>query len=420
MALPARTAPERGGLFSLYWTSATCSYLGDGLRVTALPLLAASLSASPNGVAAVSAAAGLPWLLFGLPAGVLVDRVDRAPLMALLQAVRGVLGVVAVVGVLTGRIGIVTLAVLAFLLGICEVVFDIASHALLPELVSTQRLQWANGRLVVAEVTVFEFVGPLLGGVLFAVVAALPLAVDAATFFVSGVLLTMVARATTTWPTPQPLDAVRETVARQMSEGLRWFARSPLVCTLTLLTTSINLGAGGFYAVLVLFARDELSLGPAGYGMLIAVSALGSVAAGFVAARVRLGRDRRLVALCAGPAIAVCFGLVAAVPHRLVTGAAMVGFGLAVSLFNVIAMSLRQTVVPATMLGRVLSVHRMLCWGALPVGAVMAGAVASGRGPRWAIAACAGAVVLTWLATLRPLLASDAVEYAMEAPAGKS
>jgi MFS family permease len=411
-----RVLPERRSPFLLYWTSATCSYLGDGVRVTALPLLAASLSSSPSQVAAVSAAAGLPWLVFGLPAGVLVDRVARAPLMALLQTVRGALGALAVAGVLTGRIGIVALVVLAVLLGTCEVIFDLASHALLPELIAAGNLQWANGRLVSAEVTAFEFVGPLLGGVLFAVTAALPFAVDAATFFASGLLLAMMLRAATPRAAPQPFDTAREPGARQMLDGLRWFARSPLLRTLTLLTTSINLGAGGFYAVLVLFARDELALGPAGYGVLIAVSAVGSLAAGSVAEKVGSGRARQSVCLWIAPVVALCFGLVAAIPDRLVVGGAMVTFGLAVSLFNIVTVSLRQAITPRHMLGRVLSVHRVVCWGALPVGAVIAGAVASGPGLRWAVAACTAAVVVSWLATLRPLLASTAEEYAMKAP----
>lgn len=409
-------ATVRGGLFSRYWASAACSYLGDGLRVTALPLLAVSISATPRDVTAVAAASGLPWLLFGLPAGVLVDRVPRARLMALLQAARGVLVAGAVVGVIGSHLGIAALVVLAFLLGACEVVFDIASHAVLPQLVPAHRLPWANGRLVVAEVTVFEFVGPLLGGALFAVSAALPLAVDALTFVVSAGLLATIARIAAA-PAPPPIGGARETIGQQISQGLRWFLRSPLIRTLTLLTTAINLGAGGFYAVLVLFARDELRLGPSGYGVLIAVGAVGSVVAGAVAARVQGGPARRLVVLGAGPAIAACFALIAALPDRVVTGAAMVAFGLAVSLFNIIGMSLRQSAVPEAMLGRVLSVHRMLCWGALPVGALLAGAVASTAGLRWAVAASAGAVILVWLTTLRPVLASDPRKYVIAEPA---
>jgi len=398
--------------YPLYLTSTACSYLGDGMRVTALPLLAVSLSAGPREVAAVAAAAGLPWLLFGLPAGVLVDRLPRARLMAALQAIRGGLGAAAVVGVLTGSIGVAALAILAFLLGSCEVVFDIASHAILPELVSRQRLPRANGSLIVAHVTAFDFVGPLLGGVLFTVAAALPLAMDAATFVVSAVLLYVIARSTAA--APQAVDVAREALWRQLAEGLRWFARAPLIRTLTLLTTSINLGLGGFYAVLVLFARDELGLGPTGYGVLLAVGAIGSVVAGALAGALRRGRDHRLVALLAAPAVAVCFTAMALFPDHVSTGVAMVLFGLAVSLFNVVGMSVRQTQVPTAILGRVLSVHRMLCWGAVPVGAMLAGTVAATAGLRWAVGACAAAVVLVWLGTLRAVLFSRPAQFVEE------
>lgn len=401
------------GLFLRYWVSASCSYLGDGVRITALPLLAASLSSSPSQVAAVSAAAGLPWLVFGLPAGVLVDRVPRAPLMAALQAVRGVAAGLAVAGVVSGRISIAALAALAVLLGTCEVFFDIASHALLPSLVPADRLQWANGRLIAAEVATSEFAGPALGGALFAVAAAVPFALDAATFFVSAGLLATLAMAAADGGL-RPAEGEREPVFGQMLAGLRWFARAPLIRTLTLLATSINLGVGGFYAVLVLFARDQLALGPAGYGLLIAVSAVGSLAAAALAERIHSGQCRRLVCMWTAPVVALCFGIIAAIPELLIAGAAMVAFGFAVSLFNIVAVSLRQALTPADMLGRVLSVHRLLCWGALPVGAVMAGAIASGPGLRWALAACAAAVAVTWLATLGQLLASGSQQYTMQ------
>lgn len=400
------------GQFLRYWISATCSYLGDGVRITALPLLAASLSSSPIQVAAVSAAGGVPWLVFGLPAGVLVDRVPRVPLMTLLQAVRGVAGGLAVIGMLSGRINIAALAALAAVLGTCEVFFDIASHALLPALVPTHRLQWANGRLIGAEVATSEFAGPALGGALFAVAAASPFAVDAGTFFISAALLATLAAATADGALP-PANGEREPMLRQMLAGLRWFARAPLIRTLTLLAASINLGAGGFYAVFVLFARNKLALGAAGYGLLVAVSALGSLTAAAAAERIQSGSARRLICLWTAPVVALCFGIIAAVPERLVTVAAMVTFGFAVTLFNIVTVSLRQALTRADVLGRVLSVHRLLCWGALPVGAVMAGAVASAAGLRWALAACASTVLVTGLATLDRQLASGSQQYTM-------
>lgn len=389
--------------------SATCSYLGDGVRVTALPLLAAALSSSPAVVAAISACSTLPWLVFGLPVGVLVDRVSRAKLMITLQATRGLIGTLTVVAVATGRMTEVMLATVAALLGSCEVIYDLASHALLQALVPQDRLQWANGRLMGAEVATSEFAGPALGGVLFAVTAALPFGIDAATFFASAALLATSTSVGTSGAVPAA--ATTERILRQLLTGLRWFARAALVRTLTLLNTFINLGAGGFYAVFVLFTRHELALGPAGYGLLIAMSAVGSLAAAGVGDLVRAGWSRRAICVGAAPASALCFGLMAAIPDWLVTGAAMVAFGFTVTLSNVVTVSLRQELVPAEIFGRVLSLSRVLSWGALPVGAVMAGAVASAFGLRWALAACAVGTVLPWLANLRSLLAIGPHDY---------
>jgi MFS family permease len=398
---------RRGDPFRTYWTSAVLSYLGDGLRVTAFPLLAISLTTSPQQVAVVSAAATVPWLIFGLHAGVLVDRIPRVPLMVALQIVRGVAGFAALAGVITGHLGIVGLALVAAVLGVCEVYYDIASHALLPTIVAADRLQRANSRLVAAEVATFEFAGPALGGLLFAIAATLPIGVDAATFLGSAALLAWLGVRTP----PRSPAARHEAIGKQLAAGVRWFVRSPLIRTLTLLTTSINLGAGGLYAVLALFARNHLGLGPAGYGILIAVSAVGSFAGGMLAERVTTSAGRRATVMWAAPLIGAFFAVIALVPQLIVVGAAMIAFGLTISIFNVIAMSLRQSRTPADMLGRVLGVHRVVCWGALPVGALGAGAVGSAYGLRWAVAACGLAVLVTWVASLPLLARSDRTAY---------
>jgi hypothetical protein len=403
--------------FALYWSSAAASYLGDGVRFAALPLLAASLSSSPGDVALVSVAVGLPWLLFGLVAGVIVDRVQRARLMALMQLVRAAVGGAVVLAVATGWLTIPLLVLLVLLLCTFEVLYDVASHAVLPAIVDRRRLQWANGRLITAEVVTFEFAGPALGGMLFAVAAALPFAVDAATFLASAVLLQVVARELATTVT-RSTEAASEpcSIRRELLEGFRWFQGHLVVRSLTLLAVAINLGAGGFYAVLVLFAQDELSIGPAGYGLLIAVSAAGSVAAGAVAGKATTGRSRRLVVVLTAPAVAACLAAIAAWPSVVLTAAAMVAFGFVVTLVNVIAVSLRQLVTPDEMLGRVTSVHRFLCWGALPLGAAGAGVVGDARGVRAAIAAAALAVVTVWLVTARPLLRATSAAYDPQQP----
>lgn len=400
------SAARRDTGFRSYFGSAVLSYAGDGVRTTAFPLLAVSLSSSPVHVAAVSAAATMPWLIFGLHAGVVVDRVRRARLMVTLQVLRAAVGATVVAGVLTHRLDIAGLAVVAAILGTCEVYYDIASHAILPELVSADRLQWANSRLVAAEVAVFEFAGPALGGLLFAVSAALPVGVDAATFLASAVLLASIRIRTA----PQE-RAAREPLARELAVGIRWFIRTPLIRTLTVLSASVNLGTGGLFAVLVLFAQRWLGLGPAGYGILIAVGAVGSFAGGLLAERITTASGRRAVVAYTAPLAAGCFAVTALAPRLAVTGVALIVFGLAASLFNVIAMSLRQSRTPGQMLGRVVAVHRVACWGAIPVGALGAGAVGSAFGLRWAIGACALAVLVSWLASVPSLRRIPAADY---------
>jgi hypothetical protein len=330
---------------------------------------------------------------------------------------RGAVGGAVVVAVATEWLTIPSLGLLVFLLSTCEVLYDIASHAVLPAIVDRRRLQWANGRLITAEVVAFEFAGPALGGALFAVGAALPFAFDAASFLASAVLLLVVARglaATTTRST----EAAREpaSIRKELLEGVRWFQGQVLMRSLTLLAVAVNLGAGGFYAILVLFVQGELSIGPAGYGLLIAVSAAGSVTAGVVADKVTAGKNRRRVVVLTAPAVCACFAAIAARPNILLTATAMVAFGFVVTLANVIAVSLRQMVTPDEMLGRVTSVHRFLCWGALPLGAALAGLVGNALGVRAAIAACALAVVAVGLVTVRPLLRTEPAAYDPQQP----
>ncbi len=398
------------GLFGLYWSSATISFLGDGVRLVAVPLLAASLSSSVAEVALVAAAMGLPWLMFGLFAGVLVDRSERARLMVLLQAVRGAIGVALVVGAATETLTIPSLVVLVFLLGTCEVIYDLAFHALLPMLVERQDLPRANGRLVTAETVALELLGPVLGGTMFAAATALPFALDTLCFAASAALLVLVARRVA--PAP-PGNRISQSVVGQISLGLRWFKGHVLVRNLTMLAVAANLAVGGFEALFVLLSRDELSLGPTGYGLLIAIGAAGSIAAGIAAERVTSNRWRRLVCLLATPVVIICFATLTFTRSFVVAAALLTVIGFAVSSFNIVAMSLRQALTPNDMLGRVTAVHRMLCWGALPVGAGIAGVVGEAFGVRTAIGACAAVAAILALLALVSSLATRSSDYAV-------
>ena len=184
--------------------------------------------------------------------------------------------------------------------------------------------------------------------------------------------------------------------------------------SLTVLAVAGNLGIAGFYSTLVLFSRNELSLGPTGYGLLLAGSAVGSVGAGLVANRVAAPRRRRWVLVLSGPASALCLALIAIAPNLVLTVVAMAAIGGLITLANVVAVSLRQLVTPEEMLGRVTSVHRFLCWGALPLGAALAGVVGDAAGVRAAILVGAAVVLTLGAVAIRPLLTADTDAYALE------
>jgi MFS family permease len=146
MAADVPVAAWERRAFWMYWVSTTVSYFGDGIRFVALPLLAATLTSSPAQVASVTVAAGLPWPLFGLAAGVIADRLDKNRLLVSARAMRAVLGFGIAFGAATGHVSLIVLAVFAFALNTGEVLYDIAMHSYLPALVPETMLFSARGR----------------------------------------------------------------------------------------------------------------------------------------------------------------------------------------------------------------------------------------------------------------------------------
>lgn len=388
--------------FWLYWSSTTMSYLGDGARFVAIPLLAAMLTSSPARVGLVSVMAGLPWPLFGLLAGVLVDRVDKNGLLSAMQATRALLGFTIAFAVASGRLSFLLLVGLVFVLNSCEVFYDVALHSFLPSIVAEAKLQWANSRLITAETIVFEFVGPAAGGFLFARNTSLPFFFDAATFLFSAWALRALGRRGRQPSAPDSIP--RSSIVSELADGLRWFRSHALVRSLTFVGASVNFGAGGLFAVLVLFVKQNLSSGPTAYGILIATGAIGSLIGGLAASRLAGARVRRAVCVFTGPVTALALMVIAGSGTYLATAAALIASGLVVALVNVVAISLRQSLTPPALIGRVTAVHRVLCWGALPLGAGFAGLAGQFFGVRAAIGSCGAAVLLLSAATLFSLL----------------
>ena len=270
--------------FARLWAAQGISNLGDGVYGTALPLLAATLTRDPLLVSLVSFAEWLPWLLFGLLSGALLDRLDRRRVMWAVDAARfAIVGGLAV-AVLVDRAGVALLAAVGFLLGTGQTLVDTGAHSILPALVSRegQRLERANGRLVGTQ----ELAGPPAGGFLFSVAGWIPFAVDAVSFAAGSALVATLRG--TFGPAPgEPGPAGRRTTLRvEIAEGLRWLAAHRVLRASAAMVAVVNLLAAAGGAVMVLFAQEKLGLDAVGFGLLLGGSAVGGVLGSLVAARV--------------------------------------------------------------------------------------------------------------------------------------
>lgn len=393
-----------GQAYGRLWTATALSNLGDGIRAAAFPLLAASLTGRPIVVAGVAVAAQLPWLLVGLLAGAVVDRVDRRRLLAAVDVGRAAVLAVLVAAVATNQANVWLLYGVAFAAGLGETLRDTAASTLVPALVPDRQLERANGRLLTAEVTGNELVGPALGGWLFAVAALLPFAVNGGTLVVAALLvLSLPDLFRPAPPPPAPGEARPTGIRADVAEGLRWLARHRVLRLVTLLVVLLALLDAAWFAILVLYAADVAGVTAAGFGLLLAVSALGGVAGGLIADRVtaRLSLTGALAAgvMLTGAAQFV-LGLTSAV--AAVAGALAVS-SFAFTVANVAVVTLRQRVTPAHLLGRVTATYRTLAIGASALGALLGGLAATGYGLRAPM--LAGAPVLVAAGALAvPLL----------------
>lgn len=262
------------------WAASTISNLGDGVTLVAGPLLAASLTRDPVLVAGVAFAQRLPWLLFSLISGALVDRLDRRRLMVAVDGFRTVLLGFLGLAVLMDFVSIPLLYVVFFLMGTAETLFDTASVSILPAVVPRESLEKANGRLFGAQIVANEFAAPPLGGFLFAIATSVPFFFDAGSFAAAAVFV-LVMRGK--FQVERPEGASSTTLWTEISEGLGWLWRNRLLRTLAITLGIMNLTMTATLAIFVLFAQERLGLGPVGYGVLLTSVAVGGFAGSLVA-----------------------------------------------------------------------------------------------------------------------------------------
>ncbi|MGW4484813.1 MFS transporter [Amycolatopsis sp. NPDC004368] len=383
--------------FARLWTAAAVSGLGDGVYAAALPLFAVALSSDPVVISLVAVAMVLPHLVVGLVAGALVDRWDRRRTMWLADAWQAILLGLAVVAGAFGMLGIPALLVLAFLLGVGQLFFDIAAQAYLPDLLGRDKtlLRRANGLMRGASTAAGDFAGPPLGSLLFSFARTVPLLADAVSFVASAVLIR------TLPPTPVPERAPGSSVWADAREGFGYVVRDKLLLGLALRPAVGNLAFGAVGAVLVLFARDTLGLDAAGYGFLLAADAAGGllgamVVSGPLEKLLGTGTALTVTAIVEGASILV-FGLA---DNPWLSGAMFLLCGCGMATTMVLGWSIRQAIVPGRLMGRVAAASRLVAMVAAPAGALLGGWLASVAGLRAPYLAAAGVLLTMTVVTM--------------------
>jgi MFS family permease len=425
-----------GASYYKLFAGTVVSNMGDGMATIAYPWLASAVTRNPILVATVAVAQRIPWLLFTLPAGVITDRVDRRKAMLTMDVLRGFLTLFVALAVLraqgslpapdeldtvTGtRTGLFLVVLTAtLLLGMAEVLRDNANQTLMPSIVRPDQLEKANGRVWSIEGIMNLFVGPPLGSLLLLVAFALPFFVDAATFFVAAAMVFLIPgsfRAERNESDPQL------TFRQELAEGVRWLMAHPLLRPMAIILGLMNGASMISGATMVLFAQEVLGIGP----FLFTVMFFGMAIGGFIGGNIASAVSTRLGS---GTCLAIALGGMAVAP--LVVGLAswwpvvMVVMGLTALLgilWNVITVSLRQTIIPPRLLGRVNSVYRFFAWGMMPIGAATGGllvwALEPSVGREWALRSTWFAVAIVHLGLFvfgRSKLTTDKIEAARAA-----
>ncbi|WP_308464869.1 MFS transporter [Rathayibacter soli] len=369
-----------GPAFGRLWAAAIASNLADGIGRTAIPLIATTLTKDPLLISAVTAVAFVPWLLFGLPAGMLVDRVDRRRAMAVANGVRVAMALVVAVAITTGVLTIWLLYACILIWGMGETVFDTATNAVLPSTVRVTQLEPANGRIQAAQLVVDTFIGTPLSGALFALAIAVPVWSTAGGFAVSALLVLFlplsVARAAAA---PEEQQSQRHGVRRlahEAVESLSFLWRHRLLRGLLVFTTL----AGGLLAFgqasEILYLLYTMAVPPGLLGFVLAGVGVGALAGALTASRLVARFARGKVMLLATAFGGIGLGLVGLAPTLPLAIVSWAISAYAISVWNVPWSALRQQLIPQAMLGRTIGFIRSLTWGIIPVATILGGAVA--------------------------------------------
>ncbi|MBF8252555.1 MAG: major facilitator superfamily protein [Actinobacteria bacterium] len=379
-----------GASYWKLWIATAVSNLGDGVSMVAYPWLASAVTRSPLLIAAAGFASRLPWLIFTLHAGVLTDRFDRRKLIVGMDFMRGLLTVFVGVIVWINKGSLpslndltkitdletnwplyLTLVFTAFLFGLAEVLRDNSAQTLMPSVVDKENLEKANSRMWSAEALTNSFIGPPLGSLLIGVAIFLPFFFDAISFFIAVALVASLSGSFRPIESDEPREKIN--FKAEIKEGFGWLWAHPLLRPMAIILGCLN-GLGTMVgAVFILYAQEVLNTTVFIFAILGTGAAVGGILGGIFAPKLSatLGSGPALtLALASGPVGSLIVGMTTSWQVVWIVTAFQTLFAV---LWNTITVSLRQSIIPTHLLGRVNSVYRFFAWGSIPIGMLLGG-----------------------------------------------
>ena len=374
------------------WGATTISNLGDGIVAIAYPWLASAVTRSPLLIALSAVVSRLPWLVFTLHAGVITDRFNRKRIIVAMDTLRGLLTIAIGIFVYLERESLPSLneltsltnletnytlysviLITAFLFGLAEVLRDNCAQTLMPAVVEDKDLEKANGRMWSAESLTNSFIGPPLGSFIIAIAIFLPFFVDAVTFFLAAALIAGMK------PTVKSFEPETKSgpinFRAEIKEGFSWLWSHTLLRPMAIILGLLNAIASLSAAVYILFAQEVLNTTVFIFAVLGTAAAVGGILGGLLGPKIseKIGSGRSLaIALFVMPLGALLIGFAS---QWYVVWALIFFQTIAGVLWNVVTVSLRQSLIPTNLLGRVNSVYRFFAWGTIPIGTLLGGGV---------------------------------------------
>ena len=374
------------------WGATTISNLGDGIVAIAYPWLASAVTRSPLLIALSAVVSRLPWLVFTLHAGVITDRFNRKRIIVAMDTLRGLLTIAIGIFVYLERESLPSLneltsltnletnytlysviLITAFLFGLAEVLRDNCAQTLMPAVVEDKDLEKANGRMWSAESLTNSFIGPPLGSFIIAIAIFLPFFVDAVTFFLAAALIAGMK------PTVKSFEPETKSgpidFRAEIKEGFSWLWSHTLLRPMAIILGLLNAIASLSAAVYILFAQEVLNTTVFIFAVLGTAAAVGGILGGLLGPKIseKIGSGRSLaIALFVMPLGALLIGFAS---QWYVVWALIFFQTFAGVLWNVVTVSLRQSLIPTNLLGRVNSVYRFFAWGTIPIGTLLGGGV---------------------------------------------